>query len=59
MNSCCTLTQFGDTVKNEANSAFAAVRAHQVGTTMVATHVACTTLIYICNDMREYVSTVQ
>lgn len=51
MNSYCTFAQFGDAVKNEADTAFTAVRAHHVYATMVATHIACTTLIYICNKM--------
>lgn len=53
MNWYYTFTQFGDTVEDEANSAFTAVRAHYVDTTMVATNIACTTLIYICNTNRR------
>lgn len=45
----CTFTQFGDTVEQKAASAFTAVCAHQVDTTMVATHIASTTLIYVCS----------
>lgn len=55
LNSFCTFTQFGDTVEVEANSAFTAVRAQQVDTTMAATNIACTTLIHICN-IREIAS---
>lgn len=40
-------TQFADAVEDVANSAFTAVRAHQVDTTMATTHITCTTLIYI------------
>lgn len=48
MNLYCTVTQFGDTVEDEASSAFTAVKAYQVDTTMVDAHVPCTALIHIC-----------
>lgn len=49
MNLHCTFTQFGDTVEDEAKFAFTAEGAHQVDTSMVATHIARATLVYICD----------
>lgn len=40
-------THFGDGVEEETDSALTAVRAHQVDATMVTTHIACTTFIYV------------
>lgn len=53
MNSYCTFTQFGDAVEDETDSALTAVRAHQVDTTVAGAHIACTTLVYICNMKRR------
>lgn len=44
----CTFAHLGDAVEHEADSALTAVGAHQVDTAMVATHIACTTLIHVC-----------
>lgn len=57
MDLYCTFTQFGDTVEDVADPALTAVRAHQVDTTMAGAHVACTTLVHICNTKRRnYIS---